>query len=164
MTRYLYLLRHAQSADKQHGQTDRDRNLTHLGMKHCLIVAQFLKDQKTLPEMIFSSSAERAKETARLISENLNYDPDRVLHYDELYEASTRTFMEFVTNLDDNLYHVMCVGHNPAISYLSEYLTKTEIGEMMPAGLTVLKFNLNSWRLVREGTGELVRYFEPESR
>jgi phosphohistidine phosphatase len=63
MPRYLYLLRHAQSAEKQHGQTDRDRNLTHLGMKQALLVAQFLKEEKTLPEIIMSSVAERAKET-----------------------------------------------------------------------------------------------------
>jgi phosphohistidine phosphatase len=163
MPRYLYLLRHAQSAEKQHGQTDRDRNLTHLGMKQALLVAQFLKEQKSLPEIIMSSVAERAKETTRLIAETLNYDPDRVLHQEELYDASTRTFLDFIRSLDNNLYHVMCVGHNPTISYLAEYLTKSEIGEMVPAGLSVLKFNLRTWEEVREGSAELILYRTPEN-
>jgi phosphohistidine phosphatase len=163
MPRYLYLLRHAQSAEKQHGQTDRDRNLTHLGMKQALLVAQFLKEHKTLPEMIMTSVAERAKETTRLIADALNYDPDRVLQYDELYDASTRTFLDFVRLLDDNLYHVMCVGHNPTISYLGEYLTKSVIGEMVPGGLSVLKFNIRTWKEAAEGGAELVLYRTPEN-
>jgi phosphohistidine phosphatase len=164
MPRYLYLLRHAQSAEKQHGQTDRDRNLTHLGMKQALLVAQFLKEQKTLPEMIMTSVAERAKETTSLIADALNFDPDRVLHQDELYEASTRTFLDFIRLLDHNLYHVMCVGHNPTISYLGEYLTKSEIGEMVPGGLSILKFNVRTWAEVTEGGAELVLYRTPETQ
>ena len=164
MPRYLYLLRHAQSAEKQHGQTDRDRILTDRGIKQSILIAQYLKEQKTFPEMILSSVAERAKETSRLIAENLDYDLHRVLYDEELYEASTRTFLAFINALEDNLYHVMCVGHNPTISYLGEYLCKSEIGDMVPGGLTILKLNLNSWREVTEGSAQLIRYLDPENQ
>jgi phosphohistidine phosphatase len=156
MPRNLYLLRHAQSADKQHGQTDKERVLTHLGMKQSLLIAQFLKEQNSIPEVIFCSVAERARETARLIADNLNFEQERLLFEEELYEASTRTFLEFINQIDDQLETVMCVSHNPTISYLSEFLTKSEIGEIAPGGMVILRFNTNSWKEVSEGSAQLV--------
>lgn len=163
MPRYLYLLRHAQSAEKQHGQADIDRPLTRLGMKQSLLIANYFTRQKTFPDMIMSSIADRAKATATLIAEKLGYESDRILHYDELYEASTRTFFEFVSRLEYNLHHVLCVGHNPAISYLAEYLTKAEIGEMVPAGMAIIQLNVDSWKEVSEGNGELIQYVQTET-
>lgn len=163
MPRYLYLLRHAQSAEKQHSQTDMDRELTASGMRQALLIATYLKKQKTLPEVIMCSVAERAKETARLIAGALNFDLERIILQEELYDASTRTFFQFIAQLEDNLHHVMCVGHNPAISYLAEYLTKADIGEMVPAGMAIIQFNTNSWQEISEGTGELIHYIESEN-
>src|SRR5262245_19257785 len=124
MPRYLYLLRHAQSAERQPRQTDFDRELTPLGIKQSLQVAKFLQEQKTFPQIIHSSGAQRAKATTSMIADALKYDSERIFFHEELYEASTRTFFQFVTHIDDNFQQVMCVGHNPAISYLAEYLTK----------------------------------------
>ncbi|HYF67721.1 MAG TPA: phosphohistidine phosphatase, partial [Ohtaekwangia sp.] len=125
--------------------------------------ATYLKKQKTLPEVIMCSVAERAKETARLIAGALEFDLERIILQEELYDASTRTFFQFISQLEDNLHHVMCVGHNPVISYLAEYLTKADIGEMVPAGMAIIQFNTNTWQEVSEGTGELIHYIESEN-
>jgi phosphohistidine phosphatase len=162
MPRYLYLLRHAQSAEKQIGQNDRDRELTPRGVKQALLIGNFLLQKKTLPDIIMCSTAERAKSTADLVLEVLKLDAERILLRDELYEASTRTFFQFVSQLEDNLHHVICVGHNPVISYLAEYVTKAEIGEMVPAGMAIIRFNINSWKEVSEGNGELLQYIQSE--
>jgi phosphohistidine phosphatase len=94
--------------------------------------------------------------------ECLSADQPKILEHEELYEASTRTFLDLITKLDDSQNHVMCVGHNPVISYLAEYLTKSEIGDMFPAGLVIIKFKLNSWRDVEQGVGQLENYIYPE--
>jgi phosphohistidine phosphatase len=57
--------------------------------------------------------------------------------------------------------NVLCVAHNPAISYLAESLTKAEIGDMPPCGLAIIKFNINSWKEVSQGSGELENYIYP---
>jgi phosphohistidine phosphatase len=160
MPRYLYLLRHAQSAERQPGQTDFDRELTTKGIKQSVQVARYFLDQKTFPEIIHSSLAQRAKFTTDLITDALKYDPERIFFHEDLYEASTRTFFQFITSIDDNFHHVLCVGHNPAISYLAEYLTKAEISEMVPAGMSIIQFNIDSWKEVSEGNGLLIKYVE----
>lgn|SRR5690606_22798553 len=163
MPKTLYLLRHAQSAEKQQGQHDRDRELTPLGVKETLQIASYLHQQKIVLDVIYFSIAERARATAQLIADTLKVDHDRVLAEEELFQASVRTFLEFVNQLDDAYHQVMCVGHNPTISYLAEYISNGEIGDMSPAGLAIVKFNTTSWKEVQQSSGELVTYATPSS-
>jgi phosphohistidine phosphatase len=162
MMRTLYLLRHAQSAEKQIGQTDKDRELTTLGMKDALLIANYIQKNHLTLDIIISSTALRAKTTAGLILDGLKMDMDKIIEDDELYEASTRTFLELIGRLDDSYTNIMCVGHNPVISYLAEYLTKAEIGDMYTAGLAIIKFKVNSWKEVKQGNGSLDNYIYPE--
>jgi len=163
MHRTLYLLRHAQSADKQVSQQDRDRELTPEGMKQALRIGGFFLRQKLPLDCIMTSYAVRANTTAGYVADVIKYDPEKILVEEELYEASVRTFFQFVTNLDDSYRHILCVGHNPTISYLAEFLTRAEIGDMVPAGLCMIQFNLDTWKEVSQGNGTLIQYVHPDA-
>lgn len=162
MARFLYLLRHAQSADKQPGQSDLSRELTPRGVKQALLIGGHLLKQNTFLDCILHSVAERARATASLVSDGMKFDPDRVIAHEDLYEASTRTFFQFINQIDDQYQHVMCVAHNPSISYVAEFITRAEIGDMSPAGLAIIQLNTASWKDVNQATGELVQYLTPE--
>lgn len=162
MPRYLYLLRHGQSAEKQIGQLDKDRELTTAGIKQSMRIAAYLRQEKTFLDLVISSSSARTRETTTLISDALRIDSEIIVFDDELYEASTRTLLQTVAQLEDNHHHVLFVGHNPAISYLAEYLTKAEIGDMVPAGMAIIQFDSPSWAEASQGVGQLVQYVEPE--
>jgi phosphohistidine phosphatase len=162
MMRTLYLLRHAQSAEKQIGQTDKERELTTLGMKDAVLMANHIQKNQLAVDIIISSTAVRAKTTAMLITDALKMEPEKIMEDEELYEASTRTFLETISRFDDSYRHIMCVAHNPVISYLAEYLTRAEIGDMYPAGLVTIKFKLPSWKDVAQGSGTLESYVYPE--
>lgn len=161
MTKLLYLLRHSQSAEKQQGQTDKDRELTPQGVKESFQIGAYLHREKIFPDAIYCSVAERARMTAQLIADTIKLDLGRVIPDEELFQASVRTFLEFVQRLDDSYNSVLCIGHNPAISYLAEYLSKAEIGEIPTGGLVVLKFSLNNWEEVNEGTAEFIQLITP---
>ncbi len=47
MHRYLYLLRHAESKEKQVGQDDHERKLTPRGMREALLIGTYLFKEKT---------------------------------------------------------------------------------------------------------------------
>jgi len=162
MQRYLYLLRHAESKEKQIGQDDQDRKLTPRGMREALLMGNYLFKEKAPIDVILSSTAERAKATAGLVVDGLKWDSKRITFSEELYEASTRTFFHFIAALDDSNRHVLCISHNPVISYVAEYLTKEEIGDMAPAGLVIIKFSIASWKEVGEGNGALESYIFPD--
>jgi phosphohistidine phosphatase len=162
MQRYLYLLRHAESKEKQVGQDDHERKLTPRGMREALLIGTYLFKEKTTIDVIISSTAERAKATAGLVVDGLKWDHKTITYSDELYEASSRTFFNFLSTLDDAHKHIMCIAHNPVISYVAEYLTKEEIGDMAPGSLATIKFAIPSWKEVGEGKGELENYIYPE--
>lgn len=162
MPRFLYLLRHAQSTDKQLNERDHERELTPTGIRQALTLGTYLQKQSTIVDVIMCSTAERTKATANLVADVLKLNSEKILLQEELYEASTRTFFNFVTQLADDYDHVMCVAHNPGITYLAEYFTRAEIGDMAMAGLAIIQFDVTSWKEVSQGNGELVAYVHPE--
>ena len=162
MLRYLYLLRHAEAKEKQIGQDDIDRKLTPRGMREALLIGTYLYKEKAKIDIIISSPAERAKATAGHVVDGLKWDHKTISFNDELYEASSRTFFNFLFTLDDAHKHIMLIAHNPVVSYVAEYLTKEEIGDMAPGSLATIKFAIPSWQEVGEGKGELENYIYPE--
>ena len=163
MSRFLYLMRHAQSADKHPSQPDKERELTPQGMNDSLSIGVYLYHQKINFDLIVSSTAIRAKHTGELLVDAAKMMPDKIQFDEELYTASVRTFLAFVNQLNDAFSHVMCIGHNPVISYLAEYLTKAEIGDMPPAGLAIIQINVQHWKEITQGSGELINLLIPEN-
>jgi phosphohistidine phosphatase len=162
MSKLLYLLRHAQSVEKQAEQADRDRELTPIGTKETFQMGAFLHREKILPEVIYCSNAVRASTTAQLISDTIKLEVEKIIIEEELFQASARTLFEFIRRLDDSYSNVMCICHNPAISYLAEYLTNAEIGEMPTAGMVTIRLNVDSWEELEKGSGEMTQYVYPE--
>ena len=162
MTKTLYLIRHGEAAPKEARQDDKSRELTQGGVKESLHIGAWLRGQNTQWDLLVSSSAQRAQQTAHMISEGMKLDHPRILLEDVLYECSVRQFLQYVNNIEDAYNSVMIVGHNPAISYLAEYLTKADIGDMSPGSVAMIKFNFTSWKHVSENTGILEKYVTPE--
>lgn len=162
MPRYLYLMRHAQSADKQPGQADKDRELTSQGMMEALQMGAYLKTQNFFCDLFLSSTAVRAKFTSEYVLEALKWPMEKIQVNEEIYDASARTLFEFVGKLENEANSVMLVGHNPSITYLAEYLTKAEIGDMSTAGLAMIEFDISHWSDATQGSGKLIRYICPE--
>lgn len=162
MAKLLYLTRHAEAVDKSSHQTDKDRELTPVGVQQSFQIGAYLSRENFIPDIIFSSDAERARLTASLAAETMKFDTAKIIFEEELYNASVRTFFGFLNNLDDAYQSVMCIGHNPVITYLAEYLTKAEIGDISPAGMVIAKFEVASWSELSQGNGELLYYLNAD--
>ncbi len=148
-------MRHAKAAARESRQDDKSRELTQAGIKDSLVAGALLRERNAPCDLIVSSSAARTEQTAQLMAEAMKLEHIRIVPEDVLYEASVRQFLEYVNNIEDAYHHVLIVGHNPTISYLAEYLTKADIGEMATADVAIIKFDLRSWKLVSENTGVL---------
>lgn len=162
MTKTLFLLRHARALEKQVGQQDIDRELNSIGLQNSTRMGMYLSNQPHRFDIILSSPAERAKTTAMLLAEQMKYDTNKVHLNPEIYEASVRTLLRVINQLKNEWNLVLIVGHNPSITYLAEYLTKSEIGDMTTCGLASIQFQVDQWEEVSEGTGELLSYQYPD--
>lgn len=162
MSKTLYLLRHARAAEKLSDQKDIDRELDSIGLQNSTRMGINFSNKSFHFDIIISSPAQRARQTASLIAEQLKYNTDKIHFNDEIYEASARTLLQVVNRLKDEWTNVLLVGHNPSISYLAEYLTRAELGDMTTCGVVRIEFDLDSWSEISEGTGELINYEYPD--
>jgi phosphohistidine phosphatase len=163
MAKHLFLYRHAEAAQSHSSDGDRDRELTPKGISHANQIGTYLLTNQFDIKTIFTSPALRAHQTAAITAEAMKINTSEIVLEEELYSATTRMFFEFVSRLDSDLTDVMCVGHNPTLTYLAEYFTKESIGDVVPAGIVVIKFDIQSWSEVSQGNGQLVKYISPES-
>ena len=162
MPKTLYLQRHAKAAGKEARQEDKSRELMQSGLKDALHMGAWFAEQNIHFDLIVSSSAMRAEQTAMLVTEGMKIEHPKILLEDILYEASVRQFLDYINNIEDAYHHVLIVGHNPVISYLAEYLTKADVGDMATGSTVIITFDFSSWKNVSENTGVFVRYVEPD--
>jgi len=155
MKRNLILIRHAQSRNIEPGQKDVDRELTDSGIQDASRLARYMYLEKIIPEIIFTSHAKRAMETAQLFGEQLKLDHSEIKTDEDLYEASVRTLLGFIGKLDNSLKSVLIIGHNPALTHLCEHLSKDIIGFLPPASMVHLTFEDLLWSELDKGLGKL---------
>jgi phosphohistidine phosphatase len=141
--RQIIFLRHAQSAEKQAGQTDKQRVLTDHGIEQSLRVGNFLQKEKFNIDLILASSAIRTKTTAQLIAQTLNNRPSVHL-MDEMYQATVAQLAELIQDLEFET--ALMVGHNPAISMIITHFTSHEI-YLSPAQGCLIEFSAGTARL-----------------
>ncbi|MFV0388564.1 MAG: SixA phosphatase family protein [Pyrinomonadaceae bacterium] len=155
----LFVLRHAKSDWSHASLTDFERPLNRRGTESAVLIGAEMKARNFKPEYILSSPAARAKQTVNLVTKAGELEAPINL-YSGIYEASTNTLFNIVSNFDDNFASALIVGHNPGFEGLVEAFTDGY--ERMPtAALAVIDFNLDSWRLVGRATGVLYEIIRP---
>lgn len=162
MKKNLYLLRHALASEKSGDQHDIDRSLTSTGLQNATRMGINFLNKKNQFDIIISSPAVRAMSTASLIAEQMKSDPLKIHLNQEVYEASTRTLLQVINQLKEDWQSVLIVGHNPSLTYLAEYITKSEIGNITTCGVAHIEFENLKWEEISESTGHLVSYEYPD--
>jgi phosphohistidine phosphatase len=162
MVKKLFLGRHAESAEAVAGIKDIERDLTAKGYRDAPRVGKYLFEQNLLPDAMISSNAQRAKATAELMAEQLRYEIHKIDFSEDLYNASVRTLLRIINEAQNTWSSLILVAHNPAISYLAEYLSRENIGSIVPGGMVILNFEISSWEEVSEANGKLDLYIQPD--
>lgn len=82
----LYIIRHAKSSWSDMGLDDFDRGLNKRGRLDAPKMGLRLKNKGVMPDIILSSSAKRAKKTAKIIAEFIGFSK-KIKFRDTLYDA-----------------------------------------------------------------------------
>jgi phosphohistidine phosphatase len=162
MVKNLLLVRHAKSDWSVPGQKDYDRELNARGCLDAPRMGRKLYEMDVKPEIIISSPAARARLTAEFIAEQLHYDVEKILFEEEIYEASVRSLLAVINNISDEYNKVMLVGHNPAFTYIAEYLTKKPFENIPTCGIVSIDFPVDSWKEISGDTGNLKWFIYPK--
>jgi phosphohistidine phosphatase len=156
----LYLLRHAKSSWKDTALQDFDRPLNGRGRGAAPLVGRFIRKRKLRVDLLLSSPAERARQTAALVKEAAGLSAD--LLYDErIYEADAARLLEVVSQAADSADALMLVGHNPGMEELLTFLTGEE-RHMPTAALACVALDAERWAKARTRAGRLEWLVRPK--
>lgn len=156
----LYLLRHAKSSWKNADLQDFDRPLNGRGRETAPLVGGFIRKKKLRVDLIISSPAVRARQTAALVKDSAGLAAD-LLFDERIYEADVGALVEVVTQAAESADALLLVGHNPGLEELLMFLTGEGHG-MPTAALAALALDVEKWAKVREQTGRLEWLMRPK--
>jgi phosphohistidine phosphatase len=157
--RTLYLLRHAKSSWKDVTVPDFDRPLKDRGRKAAKRIGKYLRAEKLNDPLVICSPAVRTRETADIVLKHAHLRVE-VRFEERIYEASLRTLVQLVSEIPDEKQVVIMIGHNPGFEELLAYLTGE--GRRMPtAALAKIKFDVESWKDIKEDQGHLDWFVVP---
>lgn len=160
----ILLLRHAK-ADKKLAVKDFERSLTKHGHKDALRMGHFVKEIGSLPDVIISSPAKRAKQTCNLFVEAAAIDTALITWDDELYYGGARNYLSIIQHVSEDISNLMLVGHNPLMEETVSLLCNDEgrYGVHIPtAGLVCIEYPANTWGAVKSGAGHIQWMMTPK--
>ena len=157
----LFLMRHAKSSWKDDSLADHERPLKKRGKKDIKLIAKVMKKNDLKPDLIITSSAVRAKETAELLAEAIGFK-GKIVVSDDLYMGEPSDYMEILTDIKEKYGSVLIVGHNPGLeAYLQ--IIDGEIEALPTAGLGYLMLAVDEWEdITLETMGDLVGFWKPK--
>ncbi len=158
----LILVRHAKSSWNDPALGDHERVLNQRGRRDAPDMGGRLRLRGCDPDLIVSSSAVRARETARILAGELDYSPDGIKVQDRLYGAGPAELVEVIRATDASVGILMLVGHNPGLTVLANRLGPREILNLPTCAMLHLQFDVDTWSAVGTDRGREVLYDFPK--
>ena len=165
--RHLIAVRHAKSSWADQTLTDHDRPLNARGRRAAPMVAAALREAGYVPELAYSSTSARTRESWHLMAPVFGAGAKAHFH-EKLYLASSRTILEVIASAPPHVRTLMTLGHNPGVLQLALELCRrgdpAEVRALrggMPTGAAVVvALDGEGWRDAARG-GELVKLILP---
>ena len=152
-------MRHAEAARECQGRTDSDRPLTPLGESVAALMGRTIADRGSAPELIVSSAATRALQTAELFVQNAGLGIEIMLD-ERIYEATAQTLFQIVAEFDDAFDSALMVGHNPGFEGFFTFLTGTLI-PIRAGAVAVIDLRVPRWKEIAQECGNLIEIYRP---
>src|SRR5262245_41235394 len=117
----LLILRHAKSSWDDASIGDHDRPLNPRGLKTAPLMGSLIKSNKLVPDVILSSTALRAVETAKLVAKSAGFKK-AVPAVAGFYPGDPVSYIETLKT-QTSAQSIMVIGHNPGLEELVYVLT-----------------------------------------
>ena len=117
----ILLLRHGKSKRGPEYDTDFERPLAKRGKRDAERIGEFLLEHDLVPDLVLSSPAARARDTATRCAEAAGC-PDVVRYERALYGGGEEAYLSLLWALEDTLSRVLLVAHNPDLEIVAEEL------------------------------------------
>jgi len=149
--RSLYILRHG-TAEWTSPGGDHARPLQDRGRTEARKVGLHLSRHDEAPDVVFCSSAVRARETTEIAKEAGEWQAEIHL-LEALYEAATSVVAQIVRTADPRFERVLVCGHQPTLGMLIGELTRSVAPDFSAGALARIDLEREEWSELEMGTG-----------
>jgi len=157
--KHLLLCRHAKSSWKDGTLADIDRPLNKRGRQNAPETGRKLRKRGVQPDLVVSSPARRALDTAKLLARECGISEKNILVVASVYDSYPAKLLQLIQGFADRCDTVLIVGHNPELTILANILGDLSIDNVPTSGIVALDFAVNSWSEVDEG-GATLSFFD----
>jgi phosphohistidine phosphatase len=168
----LLLLRHAKAVPGTTKQGDHARPLNDRGRHDAPRIGAFMQHKGYVPDIVQCSTSKRTVETWRHVAPELGRKLDATFR-DDLYLASWKAISNVIRALDEPARTALFIGHNPGLEECARALARRPrsederdrlalmIDKFPTSALAVLDFEVDAWKEIGSGMGELFDFVRP---
>jgi phosphohistidine phosphatase len=152
----LIFVRHAKSDWGNEWLKDIDRPLNDRGYGDAYSQSQWFLAHQIVPDVIISSTATRAFNTALIFARTLNFNMANFLIEKDIYEGSVETLLSVIKNQSNQAKSIMLFGHNPAFTNICNELSDNLFFDNVPTcGIVSFNFDIAKWTELTNKKGSL---------
>lgn len=156
------LVRHAKSSWDNPTLNDHDRSLNDRGLRDAPIMAEQVKLIFGVPELLISSTANRALSTAKIFREKMEMDPSTLEEKHEIYHAAEENVLDVISSINDVSYALL-FGHNPTMTFLANSFTGGDMISNVPTcGVVMLESTASSWLELNISNTKRIQFIYPK--
>jgi phosphohistidine phosphatase len=152
----LLLMRHAKSSWKDSELPDHERPLKKKGQKDAEQMGKMLKSKDLTPDLILTSSAARASQTAEIVAEASKAGKKHVVVLDALYMAEPQNILDAIREHGKDQKTVMVIGHNPGMEAFLQ-IANGGVESLPTAAIAYVGVQVDKWKQLGEKKGDQVK-------
>lgn len=149
----LILVRHAKSSWKDPSLDDHSRPLNKRGKRDAPEMGERLARRGCDPDLLISSSADRAQETAKAIAGKLGYPRAHIQVEERIYHGRVDELLAAIRGVDASVETLMMFGHNPGFTDLANLLGPRDLFNMPTCAVLHLRFEIDDWAGIGRAAG-----------
>lgn len=143
----LFLVRHAKSDWGSEFIKDIDRPLNARGYDDAYLMSKWFMKNKKMPEVILSSTATRAINTALIFARTFEFKMDNFFINEKIYESSVPNLISIIQKQNTSVNSIMIFCHNPCVTDFCNQLNEgVFIDNVSTCGIINLNFEIDSWK------------------
>jgi len=156
----LYIIRHAKSS-WNFDLDDHDRPLGFRGRKDVKKVGRFLSQNIETPDLMISSSANRALSTALFLADEWGYPEEEIVLSQSLYHAEPNDIIDTLKEQNEDCIAIF--GHNPGFTELANKFVPDYISNVPTTGCLGIAFDVDQWSEIDKSNAEQLFFHTPKS-
>ena len=145
MERKLFIIRHGKSSWGNAGLDDFDRPLAERGIRSANDIANRLNERGLVPELIFSSPASRALNTALIMSRIWGLEAGDLQIHDPIYMAYISELEQVVASAPQKICNLAIFGHNPTFTLYANKFLEEPLENLPTAGVVIVTLESEGW-------------------